>query len=271
VIGKVFRDERGAQLFALQQSLWGDGFGLDAADHITVPKPLAYIPEMGMLAQEHAPGQPLDEFLGSLDFISRVRQSAVAIAKLHNCRVRPVVEYTLKAELDNLDRWAAELAAWRPDHAPAFGQQLASLRGRALALPPSELVPAHRDFYYSQVLFTNARAVLIDLDMLALADPAIDVANFAAHLRFLAIQRLADPHRLDADATLFVEEYTRQRRPSPEFLPRLAFYEAATFFRLMHVVLQRPRLTYCFDRLFEICAAGFLAGDWTSSLIKHQL
>lgn len=256
VIGKVFRDERGAQHFALHQALWAEGFGREAADAITIAEPLAYIPEMRMFVQERAPGRTLDEFLGAPDFADRVRRSAAAIAKVHTSDIRPPGKYPLEAELDNLERFAADLAAWRPDRAPAFARQLARLRAWAGTLPPAELVPAHRDFYYSQVLFADPRVTLIDLDMFALADPAIDVANFAAHLRFLALQRLPDPGALDAAAAWFVDEYARQRAPAPGFFARLAFYQAATFFRLMHVALQRPHFAQHIDRLFDICEGG---------------
>lgn len=255
VIGKVFRDERGAGLFAVHQALWADGFRLQAADHITVAEPLAYIPEMHMFVQERAPGRTLDKFLGAQDFDDRVRRSAVALAKLHTSHVRSAARpaYPLEAEVANLARWAADLAAWRPDLGPAFARQHDRLRAWAATLDPAPAAaPAHRDFYYSQVLFADPRVTLIDLDMFTLADPAIDVANFAAHLRFLAMQRLPDPHGLDPASAGFVDEYARHRAPAPEFFARLAFYQAATFFRLMHVVLQRPQLTHCFDQLFEI-------------------
>jgi aminoglycoside phosphotransferase (APT) family kinase protein len=97
---------------------------------------------------------------------------------------------------------------------------------------------------------------LIDLDLFALADPAVDVANFAAHLRLLAIQRLPDPAALDATAALFVQHYTQQAPQPPGFAERLAFYEASTYFRLMHVVLQRPRQHRRFEPLFELCERG---------------
>jgi aminoglycoside phosphotransferase (APT) family kinase protein len=89
---------------------------------------------------------------------------------------------------------------------------------------------------------------LIDLDLLALGDPAIDVANFAAHLQFLAMQRLGGPHALDRMKQLFVDEYLRFR-PMPGGTVRLAFYEAATLFRLQHVALTRPAHAPFFEAL----------------------
>ncbi len=252
IIGKLFRDERGARLFAIQQTLWRGGFGLDADDRITVAEPLAYVPELRMFAQERAPGRTLDESLTDPDFSGLVRLSASALAKLHTTRAVPEAVYPLSAELANLEHWAAELAAWRPERAPDFARQLDGLRALASALPPADPGPAHRDFYYSQLLFDGRRVTLIDLDMFARADQAIDVANFTAHLQFLAMQRLDDPRALDGAAALFVAEYVRRRGRTPEFSNRFAFYEAATFFRLLHVVLQRPQLAHCFEPLFKL-------------------
>ena len=256
VVGKVFRDERGARHLALHEALRADGFGAQADDGITVAEPLAYIPEMHMFLQERAPGCTLDDSLGAPDFDDRVRHCAVAIAKLHASPIQPPARYTLEEHLASLDDRAEELAAYRPGLTGAFARQVGRLHAWAAALPQADPVPAHRDFYYSQVLFARDRVTLIDLDLFALADPAVDVANFAAHLRLLAIQRLPDPAALDATAALFVQHYTQQAPQPPGFAERLAFYEASTYFRLMHVVLQRPRQHRRFEPLFELCESG---------------
>ncbi len=262
VIGKVFKDERGENQFALQEELWLNGIRLDSPDGLTIAKPLAYIPEMRMLVQERAPGVSLDQFVDKPDFLERVRASAHLIAQLHaNHLIQPVKQYTLKDEMAQLDRWGAELAARHPEHAYAFTRQLGWLREHAAGLSRANLALAHRDFYYAQVMFDDGRATLIDLDMVSRADPAIDVANFAVHLCFLALQRFSNHQALDAAAALFIQEYAKdcaQRRGSvsrilqPEFGERLDFYTVATWFRLMHVVLERPLLTRYFESLFRI-------------------
>jgi aminoglycoside phosphotransferase (APT) family kinase protein len=160
--------------------------------------------------------------------------------------------HLLSDELANLHRFTSDLAEVRPACAP----EVAALRDALLAwgaqLPPLDAAtPVHRDFYYSQVLFDGPRLTLIDFDLLALGDPAIDAANFSVHLHFLGLDRQGDMDALAGEAPRFLEAYARHRPVSAAFLQRLAFYEAATFFRLMNVVAPRPGLAQHFETLYR--------------------
>jgi thiamine kinase-like enzyme len=114
------------------------------------------------------------------------------------------------------------------------------------------MVPAHCDFYYGQLLFAGEHVSLIDLDMFAWADPALDVANFAAHIRFLSLQHLRDAHLLDSEREAFIDAYARRPPPSAGFWMRFAFYEAATYFRLLRVIVQRPQFISYFDAMLGL-------------------
>ncbi|MEW5989593.1 MAG: phosphotransferase, partial [Chloroflexota bacterium] len=256
VIGKVFRDERGERLLALQEFLWRDGFGPQAADKIYVPRPLAYVPEMRMLVQEQAAGATLNQLVEDPGLPKLVRRSAEGLAKLHNTPAPapagfPLDAYTLASERVNLDRFTADLATMRPADAAAVARLRDALQAWATQLPdPPALTPVHRDFYYSQVLFDEARLTLIDFDLLALGDPALDVANFTAHLYFLGLDRLGHLDALAKEAELFQAVYGRYRPLDATFTQRLHFYQTATFFRLLNVVAPRPGLAQHFETLY---------------------
>jgi len=281
VIGKVYRDERGQRLLRLQQQLWSDGFGPDAPDRIHVPRPLAYVPEMRMLVQDCAGGETLNDLVTEVGVRTPIRRSAEGLAKLHNARLdgvrrlpssgevrhlgrqdsEPLGQYLLIDELASLERFTRELLEARPDCAREVLALRDALRAWARSLPPQEdgAAPIHRDFYYSQVLFDGPRLTLIDFDLLARGDPAIDVANFAAHLYFLGLDRLGYLDALADEASLFVEAYAGKRDVDEGFLERLAFYQAATFFRLMKVVATRPGLAHHFEALFRRTVQSFEA------------
>ncbi len=250
IIGKVFRDRRGQEYLEVQRALWEGGFGAEAADRIAVAEPIAYVSEMNMLVQSRAPGSPFDQLLDLPGLEQRAALAAAAVAKLHDFRTCPRAAYSLEAELANLENWSAGLCTLRPDLASIFRLQLARLRSLAGDVPLVDPVPVHRDFHYGQLLFSGSLVTLIDLDLLALGDPAIDVANFAAHLEFLGIQFRQNVHALDGAKEAFVQAYLRSR-PMPAAAQRLAFYEAATFFRLMFVALTRPPFTPFFEPLLE--------------------
>ena len=264
LIGKVFRDERGLRLHKLQKMLWHNGFGPNAADGIYVPNSLAYVPKMRMQVQAWAPGETLNELAPDTDLAPLMPLVAKGLAKLHNLPVPIPVNgdgpvemrsYLLSDELENLDRFAAKLAVERPYAMQTVFSLRDTLLDWAERLPPLA-APAsiHRDFYYSQVLYNLGQLTLIDFDLFALGDPAIDVANFIAHLHFLGMDRLAGFNALEEEAALFLESYGRFRPIDDAFLERMAFYKAATYFRLLNVVAPRPGLVHLFEPLLTIAA-----------------
>ncbi|MBI4674869.1 MAG: aminoglycoside phosphotransferase family protein [Chloroflexi bacterium] len=263
LIGKVFRDERGQRLLDLQRYLWDNGFGADAPDQIFVPQPLAYIPEMRMLLQERAGGETLEALAQHTELGPFVRRSAEGLAKLHRlppphaqdnagARLSELSpRYELGSERANLNRFATDLIEWRPDAASRIVELHAALDAWAQRLPRAPELLIHRDYYYSQVLFDGARLTLIDFDLLSLGDPAMDVANFTAHLKFMGLDQRGDLDAFSRHAQQFVEAYARYREVDASFWARVEFYAAATLFRLMHVVTPRPMLTQHFDALYD--------------------
>jgi ATP-binding cassette, subfamily B, bacterial len=65
---------------------------------------------------------------------------------------------------------------------PALRPRLAALvRRLTAALPPAGVpVPAHGDFHADQLLVAGDEVAVIDLDQLCMADPAVDLATYAA-------------------------------------------------------------------------------------------
>ncbi|MBL8095686.1 MAG: glycosyltransferase [Anaerolineales bacterium] len=264
VIGKVFRDDRAGRLFDIQAHLWESGFGPQAEDGIRVAEPIAVIPELRAFLQEQVPGQTLNELAGTGVALDRqVEQAAVGLAKLHAVAWQPdwtpLNPYTLDTEVAQLGIYAADLTALRPDLTADMADLLEALRGWAGQLPaPAQLRPVHRDFYYSQVLVDGPRLALIDFDLIALGDPAIDVANFLAHLTFLGLDLAGDADRLRPQAERFLTAYRRRRATQPGFEARVEFYTAATYFRLMNVVVGRPALTHLVDALHRLTLKALL-------------
>lgn len=254
VVGKVFRDERGQRLHGLQTGLWAGGFGPAAADGIHVPRSLGYVPEMRMHVQQRSPGRTLNDLAQHGSIAPFVPRCAATLAKLHGTAADPALAtYQLADELASLERFNAELVTRLPEQASRIRGLHARLAGWAAALPPApQLTPVHRDFYYSQVLIDGPRLTLIDFDLLALGDPAIDVANFAAHLLFLGLDKLGDLNALAREAQSFVDAYRCRAPVDASFDQRRTFYQAATLFRLMNVVTARPGLAQHFETLAQV-------------------
>jgi hypothetical protein len=116
--------------------------------------------------------------------------------------------------------------------------------------PPTAL--AHRDLHDGQLLFDGGLPGLLDPDTLAVAEPALDLANLLVHLD-LRVQQGAlssrDRHRA-RDAVL------QGAAPSVTTLRRLHAYERATRLRLAAVYAFRPTWHDLARRWFDLEVAG---------------
>lgn len=284
VIGKLFRDERGKRLYHLQKTLYEHGFGADATDDIHVPEALAYVPEMRMLVQASAPGQTLDTLSLRQAIDWQVKHCALGLAKLHrsgpglsnfgfcrgqngsaktgeSLRLKP---YTLADELRGLADYTTRLAETRPGDMLSVEALHAALQTWAETLPDAPTaVPLHRDFYYSQVLCDGPHLTLIDFDLMALGDPAIDVANFTAHLAYLGLEQSGDLYRFSGETDTFLTTYLKAFAQNATFVERVAFYQAATLYRLLSVIAPRPTVRHLFPALLAHTQAA-LAGKLVS-------
>ena len=65
----------------------------------------------------------------------------------------------------------------------------------------------HRDFHPDQVLVDGRTLTLLDFDLFAAGDPALDVGNFSAHLTELALRCHGDPEHFAPQERAFEERY----------------------------------------------------------------
>ncbi len=168
----------------------------------------------------------------------------------------PVFE--AKDELAVLDSWRGryEMAlgelpgGWRD-----LRQELGQLTTR---IAVCDGVLAHRDLHDGQFLEVGGRVALLDLDLLAIADPALDPANLLAHLSLREMQgtRGASSKRVLESGEALLEGLGRGEQPS--FWSRLRYYQGTTFLRLALVYGLRPRWQHLVPELLvlaERCTA----------------
>ena len=97
--------------------------------------------------------------------------------------------------------------------------------------------PIHRDAYHDQVLVDAGRIAILDLDDAAMSEPAIDIANFAAHLQLLGIQRHDSPTALAEVIDAFLTQFLRLDPELDRTL--LGLLQAATLLRLAGIHISR--------------------------------
>lgn len=154
--------------------------GLDGRSGVEVPKVIAAPDTFPAWFQKVVPGVPLGDLLETVDGIHAVGRAGRALAALHATPPQTDRRWTREDELAVLEK----AVAGGPH---AHLADLARHRLAAFGTPPE--VGLHRDFYQDQVLIGAETVYLVDLDLHARGDPAIDLGNFLAHLTELALRR----------------------------------------------------------------------------------
>jgi Ser/Thr protein kinase RdoA (MazF antagonist) len=154
--------------------------GLDGRSGVEVPKVIATPEGFPAWFQAAVPGVPLGEVLEAADGVPAVERAGRALAALHATPPQTDRRWTRDDELRVLEK-----AVDSGPHA-----HLADLvRHRLASLGTAPEVGLHRDFYQDQVLIGADTVWLVDLDLHARGDAAIDIGNFLAHLTELALRR----------------------------------------------------------------------------------
>lgn len=207
VLGKVRAKGADRKTDRLQRALWEHGFGDNSEDGIGVPQPLGIVPDLKLTLQRAVPGETLEGYLTGPESLPLMRRVAEAAHKLHEVfrsanppeEAAPRRVHTLEDELSVLRAQLGRVAEKKPAWGGRLRRLLAACEGLAARLPVTPPTGIHRDFYHDQLLWepTTGRLYLLDLDLYCLGDPALDIGNFAAHLREWAL-RHGDASALDA-------------------------------------------------------------------------
>ncbi|MCC6314330.1 MAG: phosphotransferase, partial [Thermomicrobiales bacterium] len=183
--GKIFASNRGTRVHEIARAICAArAFGPDVA----LPDPIAFLPELRVLLQRSAPGEAIDARLCAGD--ERLADAiAVAIHALHASGLDLGRVHDLASELAPLGPRVREVGACHPWLENSARELHARVLAAAGSLRGWRRVAIHRDFYHGQALVDGERLAILDLDDAAMSEPAVDIANFAAHLDLLALQR----------------------------------------------------------------------------------
>ena len=208
----------------------GTRFYVRSTSTLAVPRVLGWDRRRGVLTQSRAPGVPLRPCLSTAGRQRTLAMAARALAALHGSGV-PLGPAT------GMRDHVADLIHPDPDQmaraVPDLASRLAALtRGLRHWTPaaPSPVVPIHRDCHPRQMLLEGDRVWLVDWDLAARGDAALDVANFAVYLQ----THLAT--RAEAAAAAFLDAYAAHRPLSA------AHVAACTAFTRLRLAVKQWRL-----------------------------
>lgn len=212
LVGKTRARGLDVQTYRLQGELVTRGFAAGAPDGVAIPAPLGMVGEWRMWLQEFVPGHCLAPLLSTLprrEALGLMERLGGAIHKLHGSGAPAGRTHTLEDEMDILEVRLSGARDARPDLSGAIHRVLEGCHRLARGMEPNPTRGIHRDFHPGQVVLDGPTVHLLDLDLYAEGDPALDVGNFTAHLTECGIRELSDPHALRELEVAFQEEVLR--------------------------------------------------------------
>ena len=220
--GKVLSDDRAVHLASTVASL-GDSL---------VPALVGVAPEWQLVVQADAGSHNLDSVTASTHSprtLAELRAGGRLLGRLHGCLGAPGVRRTLEEDAGALGGYLLAAKRVSPDSAASLAEGIDRLR--ALADPASPSVPSHGAFRLDQVQLASGEPRLIDLDSYCWAEPARDVGNLLAYLRWRAIRQPARRVAVSKVSAAFLAGYT-----STTLIPlhhhRVRAYEAASLLKI---------------------------------------
>ncbi|NUS50445.1 MAG: phosphotransferase, partial [Nocardioidaceae bacterium] len=242
---KVVRPERTADVVAPLRQVRADG--------LRVPRVLDADERRGLVTLSEVAGPTLlerlaDRTLDDEELATDAKRVGVAVRALHEHPAGPAREvHGPDAEVASARRWldaASEHGLLDPS---AWRDRLDDVAARLPAVP-DEPALLHRDLHDKQLVLQPDEPVgLLDLDLAAYGDPALDLSNLLVHLDLRARQGLCTEARAAQCSLSLLEGYS----PDAALLRRLPAYAAGTRLRLAGVYSFRAAPAGLVDELIR--------------------
>ena len=208
----------------------GNGTALASRGRLRLARRLGRSDRLCSLAFEWLPGHSLSEALADPARGPRsVAAAGAALAELHGQDPQGLASLTRQAEAATLQAVAAGLAVVCPGLA-GRAERLAGRLAARLVDEPAVDRPIHGDFYPQQVLLTDGRVAILDLDEAVRGDPAADLGLFIAHLEDAALRGQLAGGRVEALGDALLAGYRLAAHPPVP--AQVELYAAAGLVRL---------------------------------------
>lgn len=199
--------------------------------------PLIYWSDLHLLIQDEVQGgAELNElaFDPQQDQALRerwLRDAGARLAGLHGCTQVAGPPRTTADDLDELREYVAPMAAVNPALAEQYAATIERIAAMASEQPEPPAVASHGAFRTDQYMIEHGELVMIDLDGFCWANPARDLGNFTAYLRWKAIRKPQDADFIAHVEQVFLDGYQSGGRAIDWRWLRL--YEADSLLKIM--------------------------------------
>jgi len=216
-----------------------------------VPEPLGIVPELHMWLQARVSGATTTALLAGPSGPGVAARMADALDKLNHARAAITRTHGVADELGILRDRLMGLACERLHWAPRLRQLLDACTRLAGSLDPPAPVVVHRDFYPDQAIVDGERIYLVDLDLCARGDPALDIGNCLGHMVEQGLREHGDPAALDGAAQALAQRFAS--RAGLRALTAADIYTTLTLARLVWISTQIPERRATTLALLDLC------------------
>ncbi len=225
IFGKVQPGNRGLRTFNIVKALWAAAARYPGYLHL--PRPLGFVPEIGLLLEEGVRGQPVAGRRTTTQFAMTGNTAAEALAVIHESGVEVDSRIDIERELDRLDHVAEQFTYVLPGGHFLLNDLITHMRDRVRKTDEEEVLPTHGDLKYDQFVFHNDTFTLLDFDYFAMAETSYDLGKFCAYLSPSSPHDWTESAAAEEIRTDFIRRY-RELRPHAT-LQRFGVYEALQF------------------------------------------
>jgi hypothetical protein len=232
IFAKIYNSGQRAQE-TFQAADWASDWFAGHVEGVSSVKPLAYLPEDGVVLYPHVEGVPLSHLLSQpgRDVSHLLGLAGSALRSLHGAHgvnTEGLKPRTLLDEIQTITSASAHLQALLPETRREILETLDFASNLHARLPQEPPTFGHSDFKSDHLMAGPAGLTIIDFDTSSLTDPAFDVGKFLADLDWW--HTLYDrPCVQDAQAQ-FLDAYS-QGVPK-ERLARARLYEGLVLLRI---------------------------------------
>jgi hypothetical protein len=206
-----------------------------------IAQPIAYWPELGMVIQSAITGAELHQYAFDVqvDMAKRQRWMTMAgasLAALHNFTLHDFtgadgLRRTLWDDLSDLREYSAHLEIAEPELAARFDQAIDDLATSAQGRTEVAPVASHGALRTDQFMIEHDLLALIDLDSFCWANPARDIGNLLAYLRWKAMRQPHYATFIERAERAFLAGYATVRAlPAKEWL---VHYQAVVLLKIV--------------------------------------
>ncbi len=264
VLGKLRFRKPDLQTPALHDLLRANGLDENNSKGVGVPASLGVHAAGNIWFQTVVPGKELSIYLEPDAHTDQFKRAGRALAVLHSTPVTSPRTWSLRNEADVLTKALDKAITARPD----LKEKVLDLRNLSLrafdSLTEVNARLIHRDFYQDQLLMDGDRVWILDLDLLAQGDPAIDIGNFLAHIKEVALRRYGSVSALKSSELAFLKGYACEGWGVDR--KRISLLESLSLARHVHIsTLFADRrhttealLTYCENQVASMLSSESL-------------